>query len=199
MRGRAVGTWKDVCCDHGSEYALFADDASGPQGTDNRTRIPRRTQQRPPNSPQVFPPSRGVIDIRAPGVLKAWRGIKHEEIQVYVILILWENYIASMNFFTSKQCRVVSDAWYPFLAGRELFTRRHILVHDLKQLEQAISTKAIEVAMTRVKPGRVADYYEALWRVVHKVLSNDPGCDGYYINSVLEDPDWQVNPRGERC
>jgi hypothetical protein len=109
-----------------------------------------------------------------------------------VVLILWENYLASLNFYTSKEYGIASDTWIPFLAGRELFTRRHILVHDVEQLEQAIATRSIEVAMTRVKPGKVADYYDALWRVVHNVLTNDPGCDGYYINSVLEDPDWQV-------
>ena len=133
-----------------------------------------------------------MTDDRAPGILKAWRGTKHEELQVFIILILWDNYVSSLNYYTSPEFGVALEAWVPFLAGRELFTGRHMLVHDVNQLEQAIATKSIEVAMTRVKPGKVANYYEAFLRVVHGVLTHDPGCDGYYINSTLEDPNWQV-------
>jgi hypothetical protein len=107
-------------------------------------------------------------------------------------LVLWENYLASLDFYTSKDYGVALEAWTPFLAGRDLITRRHILVHDIGQLEQAIATRSIEVAMTRVKPGKVAGYYAAFMGTVDGVLKSDPGCDGYYINSVLEDPDWQV-------
>jgi len=134
------------------------------------------------------------IVLRAPGIIKVWRGTKYEERQVFVLLIMWENHLASLNFYTSKEYEFVYEAWRPFLAGRELFTKRHVLVHDVRQLERAIATKSIEVAMTRVKPGKVADYYGALMKTVHGVLTHDPGCDGYYINSTLEDPDWQVYP-----
>jgi hypothetical protein len=60
-------------------------------------------------------------------------------------------------------------------------------------LEQAIATRSIEVAMTRVKPGKVANYDEAFLRSVHGVLTHDPGCGGYHINSAIEDPNWQVS------
>jgi len=109
-----------------------------------------------------------------------------------VVLILWENYVQSLNFYTSSEYGRATEALTPFLAGRELFTRRHILIHDQIQLEESLASASIEVAMTRVKPGKVAAYYNALWKVVHGVLIHDPGCDGYYVNSVLEDPDWQV-------
>jgi hypothetical protein len=101
--------------------------------------------------------------------------------------------VSSLNYYTSPEFGVALEAWVPFLAGRELLTGRHVLVTDLNQLEQAIATKSIEVAMTRVKPGNVANYYEAFLRVVHGVLTHDPGCDGYHINSTIEDPNWQVS------
>jgi hypothetical protein len=98
-----------------------------------------------------------------------------------------------LEFYTSKQFEQVVRAWGPFLAGRDLFLERHILVHDLPQLEQALASDTIEVAMTRVKPGKVADYYAAFMGTVHGVLSNDPGCNGFFINSTLENPTWQVD------
>jgi hypothetical protein len=101
--------------------------------------------------------------------------------------------VSSLNYYKSPEFGVALEAWVPFLAGRELLTGRHVLVTDVNQLEQAIATKSIEVAMTRVKPGKVANYYEAFLRVVHGVLTYDPGCDGYHINSTIEDPNWQVS------
>jgi len=46
--------------------------------------------------------------------------------------------------------------------------------------------------MTRVKPGKVDDYYAGFDGTVSQILKKNPGCNGYFISPTIESPHWQV-------
>lgn len=46
--------------------------------------------------------------------------------------------------------------------------------------------------MTKVVEGGVAGYYSQFSKVVTKVLQDEPGCDGYFISPLIENPEDQL-------
>jgi hypothetical protein len=82
--------------------------------------------------------------------------------------------------------------------GRHISWQNHVLLSrntlDTAQHLQATISKAgaIEVALTKVVEGGVADYYKNFNQTVVPILDNDDGCDGYFISPLLENPQDQL-------
>lgn len=48
------------------------------------------------------------------------------------------------------------------------------------------------MALTKVVEGGVAGYYSQFNKVVSGVLDDEPGCDGYFISPLIENPQDQL-------
>jgi hypothetical protein len=81
--------------------------------------------------------------------------------------------------------------------GRTITWQQHALlshsaVSSREHFDSVLSSPAIEVAWTKVVEGGVAGYYERFNKTVVGVLSDEPGCDGFFISPLIENPQDQV-------
>jgi hypothetical protein len=134
---------------------------------------------------------------RAKGLQAMWRGKKFEDRYTQVALLLWESYEASYNFFTSAEYGQMHSVIQPAMNGRSLDLTQHAPLDqsplsDLKHLEAALASPAIEVALTKVVEGGVAGYYSQFTKVVSRILDEESGCDGYFISPIVETPQDQL-------
>ncbi|KAF8856084.1 hypothetical protein BDZ45DRAFT_727687 [Acephala macrosclerotiorum] len=138
------------------------------------------------------------ILLSANGLKAAWRGRKFEDRYTLVYLVLWDNLESSHAFFTSAAYKDFNTKIQPALNGRKIKWAQHAHVgslaifDDMSRLKSILSSPAIEVALTKVVEGGVAGYYEQFEKVVAPILNKDPGCDGYFISSQIENPQDQL-------
>ncbi|KAF4334388.1 hypothetical protein FBEOM_11780 [Fusarium beomiforme] len=133
----------------------------------------------------------------ARGILSMWRGRKFEERYTLVVIILWDNIESSHGFFTSMAYQEFHAVIQPAMNGRSIEWTRHALLHhsplsDKLHLDATLDSPAIEVALTKVVEGGVAGYYSQFNKVVTGVLDDEPGCAGYFISPMLENPQDQL-------
>ncbi|KAI9836039.1 MAG: hypothetical protein M1819_001650 [Sarea resinae] len=133
----------------------------------------------------------------APGLLKVWKGFKHEETYTKVYLLLWKDLAASHAFYTSPDYFTFTTDVQPALNGRKIIWKQHALVDvgpmsSPKHLESIVNSPALEVAWTEVVEGKVARYYSQFGKVVAPLLDGEPGCNGFFISPQIEDPQAQV-------
>lgn len=48
------------------------------------------------------------------------------------------------------------------------------------------------MALTKVVEGGVSGYYSQFNKVVTGILDEEPGCDGYFISPLIENPEDQL-------
>lgn len=134
---------------------------------------------------------------RADGLKAVWRGKKFEDRYTQVALCLWENLESSHAFFTSAAYGLFHKAIQPALNGRKVDFLCHALLDhsalsDYRHLEDTLNSPAIEVALTKVVDGGVSGYYSQFEKVVKGILTDEPGCDGFFISPLIEDPHDQL-------
>jgi hypothetical protein len=136
---------------------------------------------------------------RAQGLQKVWRGKKHEDKHTQIALLLWTTLAASHAFFTSAAYTSFHQAIQPALNGRKIQWQNHVLINsggagldDKPHLFQTLTSRAIEVALTKVVEGGVHGYYSQFSKVVTPILDQDPGADGYFISPLVENPQDQL-------
>jgi hypothetical protein len=137
------------------------------------------------------------ILLESPGLVAAWQGRRHEDLYTYFYLLLWNDLAASHDFFTSSRYTNFHQVIQPALNGRKVVWQQHALVgecdlSDLAHLKAVIESPCIEIAFTKVVEGGVAGYYERFRGTVSKILDNDPGCDGWWISPLIENPQHQI-------
>lgn len=80
--------------------------------------------------------------------------------------------------------------------GRSIHWTQRVLLNDnvgdLKHFRSLLNSPAIEVATTKVVEGGVAQYYSQFNKVVVPILNEDPGCDGFFIAPLIENPEDQL-------
>ena len=81
--------------------------------------------------------------------------------------------------------------------GRSITWTNHALLDhsplsDFAHLQATLNSPAIEVALTKVVEGGVAGYYSQFSKVVSKILDDEPGCNGYFISPLIEQPQDQL-------
>jgi hypothetical protein len=81
--------------------------------------------------------------------------------------------------------------------GRSISWTTHALLDhsplsDHVHLESILRSPAIEVALTKVVEGGVSGYYSQFGKIVSKILDDEPGCDGYFISPLIEQPQDQL-------
>lgn len=124
-------------------------------------------------------------------------GRRHEDRHTYIYLLLWTDLAASHDFFTSSRYTDFHAKIQPALNGRKVAWQQHALIgqwelSDAAHLKSIITSPCIEIALTKVVEGGVARYYQGFRETVSKVLDNDPGCDGWWISPVIENPQHQI-------
>lgn len=134
---------------------------------------------------------------KAPGLTGLWRGRKFEDRYTQIALCLWTSLEASHKFFTSPDYETFHKVLQPAMNGRSITWQTHALLDhsplsDRAHLDSILASPAIEVALTKVVEGGVAGYYERFGKVVAGILDAEPGCDGYFISPILEDPQDQL-------
>ncbi|KAF7125421.1 hypothetical protein CNMCM5793_001599 [Aspergillus hiratsukae] len=134
---------------------------------------------------------------KASGLKAVWRGKKFEDRYTQVALCLWESLAASHTFFTSEAYGLFHKTIQPALNGRKVSWGTHALMDhsnlsDRQHLESILSSPALEVALTKVVEGGTAGYYSQFNKVVTGILNEEPGCDGYWISPLIENPEDQL-------
>ncbi|KAL4810601.1 hypothetical protein BDV18DRAFT_155213 [Aspergillus unguis] len=134
---------------------------------------------------------------RANGLKSIWRGKKFEDRYTQVVLCLWDSLQASHAFFTSEDYGQFHKVIQPALNGRKVDWTAHALIDhsplsDLQHLNMILSSPAMEVALTKVVEGGTAGYYSQFNKVVTGILDEEPGCDGYFISPLIENPEDQL-------
>lgn len=81
--------------------------------------------------------------------------------------------------------------------GRHIDWHNHALIDvsgedSISHLASVIRSPAIEVALTKVVEGGVARYYSQFKQVVAGILKKEPGCDGFFISPLIENPQNQL-------
>lgn len=81
--------------------------------------------------------------------------------------------------------------------GRSITWTNHALLDhsslsDFAHLQGTLNSPAIEVALTKVVEGGVAGYYSQFSKIVSKILDDEPGCNGYFISPLIEEPQDQL-------
>lgn len=137
------------------------------------------------------------IILGAPGLVAAWKGRRYEDKFTILLVLLWSDISASHAFFTTALYNKFHKSMQPSLKGRKITWQQHALIgrsalSDMAHLKSAIESPCIEFALTKVVEGEVAGYYEAFQRVVSKILDKDPGCGGWWISPILENPQDQL-------
>lgn len=112
-------------------------------------------------------------------------------------MCLWESLAASHTFFTSGAYGLFHKTIQPALNGRKVSWCTHALIDhsnlsDHQHLESILSSPALEVALTKVVEGGTAGYYSQFNKVVTGLLNEEPGCDGYWISPLIENPEDQL-------
>ncbi|EXJ82886.1 hypothetical protein A1O3_06702 [Capronia epimyces CBS 606.96] len=133
----------------------------------------------------------------APGLVGAWKGRRHEDRYTYIFLLVWRDLAASHAFFTSPKYAEFHQRIQPALNGRKVAWQQHARLgqwelSDAAHFQSIIHSPCIEVALTKVVEGGVAGYYDGFGRVVSKILDQDPGCDGWWISPLVENPQHQL-------
>ncbi|KAH8654832.1 hypothetical protein BGZ61DRAFT_541264 [Ilyonectria robusta] len=131
------------------------------------------------------------------GLRAIWRGEKFEDRYTQVALLLWDNLAASHAFFTGPAYAEFHKAVQPAMNGRHVEWQNHVLIDTsgedtLEHLRNVLESPAIEVALTKVVEGGVSGYYSQFKKFVTGVLHNDPGCDGFFISPLIENPQNQL-------
>ncbi|VUC26545.1 unnamed protein product [Clonostachys rosea] len=134
---------------------------------------------------------------KATGLKALWRGKKFEDRYTQVALLLWENLAASHEFFTSPSYADFHRSIQPAMNGRHVEWQNHALMgvseqDTVRHLKSIVESPAIEVALTKVVEGGVAGYYSQFKKVVTGVLQDEPGCDGFFISPLIENPQNQL-------
>ncbi|KAJ9132413.1 hypothetical protein NKR23_g11228 [Pleurostoma richardsiae] len=134
---------------------------------------------------------------RAKGLKALWRGKKFEDRYTQVALCLWEDLESSHSFFTSPSYAELHKLIQPAMNGRSINWTTHALLDHSRlssyaQLASTLESPAIEVALTKVTEGGVAGYYSQFNKVVAGILDNEPGCNGYFISPLIEEPQDQL-------
>lgn len=144
-------------------------------------------------------PNNSVSDrySRAAGLKALWRGKKFEDRYTQVALLLWDNLAASHAFFTSPAYAEFHKVIQPAMNGRRVEWQNHVLIDTsgedtFAHLKSILESPAIEVALTKVVEGGVAGYYSQFKKVVTGILRKDPGCDGFFISPLIENPQDQL-------
>jgi len=158
--------------------------------------IPHRPVHTDEEINEDLAPAFGILQ-RAHGLTALWRGKKHEDRHTQVAILLWQSLAASHAFFTSSDYAKFHEVIQPAMNGRRIDWQNHALIDvtgldDLKNLAKALESPAIEVALTKVVEGGVAGYYSQFHKVVVPILDEDPGCDGYFISPLIENPQDQL-------
>ncbi len=81
--------------------------------------------------------------------------------------------------------------------GRKIYWTQHALLDhsplsDHSHLSSILNSPAIEVALTKVTEGGVSGYYSQFNKVVKGILIEEPGCDGFFISPLIENPHDQL-------
>ncbi|KAL6406525.1 hypothetical protein AUP68_09322 [Ilyonectria robusta] len=131
------------------------------------------------------------------GLRAIWRGEKFEDRYTQVALLLWDNLAASHAFFTGPAYAEFHKSVQPAMNGRHVEWQNHVLIDTsgedtLEHLRNVLESPAIEVALTKVVEGGVSGYYSQFKKFVTGVLHNDPGCDGFFISPLIENPQNQL-------
>lgn len=126
-----------------------------------------------------------------------WRGRKFEDRYTLVAILFWDNVESSHAFFTSAAYEEFHKLIQPALNGRKVSWASHALLDhsalsSQSHLSAILDSPAIEVALTKVVEGGVSGYYHHFNRVVTGVLDNEPGCDGFFISPIIENPEDQL-------
>lgn len=135
--------------------------------------------------------------LQSKGLVAAWQGSRHEDRYTYIYLLLWQDLTASHAFFISPAYAKFHSLVQPALNGRKVHWQQHALVgqfnlSDKAHLLSIVESPCIEIAFTKVVEGGVAGYYEGFEKTVSKVLDEDPGCDGWWISPLIENPQHQM-------
>ncbi|KAK9378261.1 uncharacterized protein V2V93DRAFT_376240 [Kockiozyma suomiensis] len=137
------------------------------------------------------------ILLSAPGLIAAWQGFKFEEKYVRIYLLLWSSLEDSRAFFTSSKYDELNTTIQPAMNGRKIDWQRHALldvstVSDEAHFRSILSSPAIEVAWTKVVEGKVHGYLDTFAKAVAPILEAEPGCDGFFISSQIENLQDQI-------
>ncbi|RFU25154.1 hypothetical protein B7463_g11186, partial [Scytalidium lignicola] len=133
----------------------------------------------------------------ADGLKTIWRGKRFEDRYTQVALVLWQDVASSHAFFTSDLYDSLHKVIQPALNGRKVQWAQHTLINqstlnDHDHLQSILRSPAIEVAMTKVTEGGVSGYYRQFNKVVTGILNEEPGCDGFFISPLIENPQDQL-------
>ncbi|KFY97351.1 hypothetical protein V498_02114 [Pseudogymnoascus sp. VKM F-4517 (FW-2822)] len=133
----------------------------------------------------------------ADGLIGSWQGKKYEERFTRVYLLLWSSLATSHTFFTSPAYTAFHKLIQPAMNGRTITWQQHALlshsaISSRQNLDSILSSPAVEVAWTKVVEGGVAGYYERFNETVVGVLGEEPGCDGFFISPLIENPQDQM-------
>ncbi|KAI1614600.1 hypothetical protein EDD36DRAFT_487243 [Exophiala viscosa] len=158
--------------------------------------IPHRPTPTSAEIDQELAPALSILT-GAPGLVAAWKGRRHEDKYTILLLLLWSDLSASRSFFTSPSYNDFNRVAQPALRGRKITWQQHAPagqwdLSDLAHLRSVIESPCVEVALTKVVEGGVAGYYDGFRRVVSKVLDAEPGCDGWWISPLIENPQDQL-------
>jgi len=158
--------------------------------------LPHRPTQTLAEIDSDLAPSFSIL-LESPGLLGAWQGRRHEDLYTYIYVLLWTDLSASHAFFTSPRYADFHHLIQPALQGRRITWQQHALVgqwdlSDMAHFKSIIGSPCIEIALTKVIEGGVAGYYERFRHTVSKILDRDPGCEGWWISPLIENPQDQI-------
>jgi len=158
--------------------------------------VPHRPVHTDDEINQDLAPAFEILE-KAQGLKALWRGKKHEDRHTQVALALWENLAASHAFFASSDYTIFNRVIQPAMNGRRIEWLNHALIDatgldDKAHLSRTLASPAIEVALTKVVDGRISGYYSQFRKIVEPILNDDPGCDGYFISPLIENPQDQL-------
>lgn len=112
-------------------------------------------------------------------------------------LLLWDSLASSHRFLTSEAYGEFNALAQPGLRGRSITWNQHAAIKateldSMDRFNSILTSPAIEVAWTSVNEGKVNGYLKQFDKVVRPILDSEPGCDGFFISSHLENPHNQV-------